>query len=309
MVSTLGWVALAIAACAEWEGPKAVMITTDCGVEVDDQWALAHLALSPEIDLKGVVTTHAPNLPKPAAESSARAAREVLSRLALGSRPPVLAGSSNPLEGRDRPRDNKGVRFLIDQAASYTSDHRLIIVVIGAATDVASALLIDPTWADRVSVVAMGFDRWPEGGDPWNVKNDVKAWQVVLASRAPIVVGDSAVSRRHLLITPARAHDLLDRTGAVGYLAGLLDTWLEKNGKLAQAITGDAHTWPIWDEVTVAYLLGLAKTETHPRPSLRDDLSFDHKRPEGSITWVTAIDEQRLWQDLARKLSGATKEH
>ena len=57
--------------------PRPVVVTTDCGAEVDDQWALAHLALSPEIALKGVVTTHAPSLKRPAAESSAKAAREV----------------------------------------------------------------------------------------------------------------------------------------------------------------------------------------------------------------------------------------
>ena len=29
----------------------AAVLTTDCGAEMDDQWALAHLLLSPEVDL------------------------------------------------------------------------------------------------------------------------------------------------------------------------------------------------------------------------------------------------------------------
>src|SRR5438874_103672 len=85
------------------------------------------------------------------------------------------------------------------------------VEVVGAATDVASALLVEPTWAERVSIVAMGFEGWPAGGDPWNVKNDVKAWQVLLDSRAPIVVGDSTVTKRDLLMTPARARDRFGR--------------------------------------------------------------------------------------------------
>ena len=39
--------------------PIPVILTTDFGVEVDDQWALTHLVLSPRVDLRAVVTTHA----------------------------------------------------------------------------------------------------------------------------------------------------------------------------------------------------------------------------------------------------------
>ena len=44
---------------------KPIVVTTDIGAEVDDQWTLAHMALSPELEVKGVVTTHAPNLAAP----------------------------------------------------------------------------------------------------------------------------------------------------------------------------------------------------------------------------------------------------
>ena len=60
-------------------------------------------------------------------------------------------------------------------------------MVIGAATDVASALVTDPTWGDRVAIVAMAFDGYPKGGDPWNVKNDPIAWRILLDSRAASV--------------------------------------------------------------------------------------------------------------------------
>ncbi len=60
---------------------RAVVVTTDIGAEVDDQWTLAHMALSPELDIKGVVTTHAPNLTAPAAETAATYARELVAKL------------------------------------------------------------------------------------------------------------------------------------------------------------------------------------------------------------------------------------
>ena len=285
---------------------KAVVLTTDIGAEVDDQWTLAHMALSPEIDLKGIVTTHAPNLGAPAAETAATYANELVSKLPEKSRPPVLAGSSKPLPGGDKPLPNAGVDFLIEQARGRTADNRLTVVVLGAATDVASALLTDPTWADRVTLLAMGFNGYPQGGDHWNVKNDPIAWRILLDSRAPIVVGDAEITKRLLRMTPDRVHTLLAMLpDPAPLLMNRFDAWIGQNAKTAQDETGSAIVWPIWDEVTTAYLLGLAKAETRPRPRLRDDLTFDLDRPKGTIEWITSIDEAKLWPDLVAKIKAA----
>ncbi len=297
LLTTLAWIDTGAAPLRR----PPLVLTTDCGAEVDDQWALVHLALSPELELKGIVTTHAPNLAPPAAETSARAAVALLDLIGPKDRPRVIAGSSRPLEG-DKPRFNPGVEFLIDQARGRSADDRLVVVVLGAATDVASALWIDPTFADRITIVAMGFDGWPEGNDPWNVKNDVRAWRVLLESRAPIVVGDGAIGKRHLAMTGAKARNLFERGAEPGRtLANLLQSWLDKNGETARSITGSAATWPIWDEVTVAYLLGMTTSKTYPRPGLRDDMTFDHARPRGTITWITSVDSEALWADLVAK--------
>jgi inosine-uridine nucleoside N-ribohydrolase len=280
-----------------------VVLTTDCGTEVDDQWALAHLALSPEIDLRGVITTHAPNLKAPAAETSAKAARELLGVIVSKSKPVVLPGSSRALGQKSQPLLNPGVAFLLDQARGFDANRRLTVLVIGAATDVASALLADPSLADRIRIIAMGFDAWPDGKDPWNIKNDVYAWQVLLESRAPIVVGDTTVTRRHLSLTNAQIHALLsDRHEPGATLLRQWETWWARRAKNPPVGSSRTDDWTIWDEVTVAYLLGLTETATYPRPRLRDDLTFDQNSPHGTIEWITAIDSRRLWDDLRRKL-------
>ena len=281
--------------------PRPVVVSTDCGAEIDDQWALAHLALSPEIDLKGVVTTHAPGLdPKRAATVAAEVFREVGRR----EPPPILPGSALPMGPAGAPRDNPGVRFLIDEARKTPEGTRLAVVMIGAATDVASALQIDPTFADRVIVVAMAFEGWADGGDPWNVKNDVTAWQVVMRSGTPLVVGDATVTRHKLARTPASARESIgDREPGGPYLCGLLERWIAREPKLAETASGRPGTWIVWDEVAVAYLLGMTSQEERPRPKLKDDRTFDHIASEGAITWITDIDGDRLWADLAAKLS------
>lgn len=290
---------------AQSPAKRPVVLSTDIGTEIDDQFALAHLALTPAVDLKGVVTSHAPNLPAPAAEGSAKAARDLLAKLPLkpGERPTVVAGSSLPLVDTRTPRRGPGVDFLLEQARPYGPDDRLVVVMIGPATDVASALLVDPSLARRIEVVAMAFDTWPEGKDPWNVKNDVAAWQVVMASKVPLVVGDGAVTKRHLSMGVESTRKRLAGRGEGGpYLVGLVEDWFAKHSEIARSATGDPTLWPIWDQVTTAYLLGLAEVEEHPRPLIRPDTSFEPGKGEGTLRWVTSIDHERLWSDLARLL-------
>jgi len=280
---------------------RPVVVTTDCGCEVDDQWALAHLAVSPEIELRGVVTTHAPTLKSPASESSRREAQSIVDRARPGV--PVVAGWDRPLDRVDRPAEGAGVRFLLDAAREFGPDRRLTVLLLGAATDVAGALKTDPTWADRVELVAMAFDGWPAGGDAWNVKNDPVAWRAVLESAAPLTIGDAAVCKQALILRPESARRYLGGRGPLGdHLIGLLDRWLEAEPELANTVTGDRRAWPIWDEVTVAVLLGRATLEDRPRPRLRDDLAFEHRPTEARVRWVTAVDAEAHWADLAAKL-------
>ena len=285
---------------------RPVVITTDIGTEIDDLWAVAHLLISPELDVKGVVTTHAPNLAAPAAESSSKYAQELMNTIPARFRVPVIAGASKKLENTTVPAASPGVDLLLEAAKGRTPENRLTVVMLGAATDVAAAILIDPSWANRVSLVAMGFDGFPKGGDPWNVRNDPIAWRVVLGSSAPIAIGDVDITKRTLRMTPDRAHTLLAQLGEPGaLLLARFDTFLAHNAAAAQRETGSPIVWPIWDEVVAAHLIGATRAESRPRPRLRDDLSFDLENPVGTIDWITAVDDGKVWQDLVNKIKAA----
>jgi inosine-uridine nucleoside N-ribohydrolase len=294
-----------------------MIITTDCGADVDDQWVIAHMARSAQFSVRAIVTTHTgshPILAAPAAESSARTAREVLVHVFArdgardgahdgardgvhgGGGPVVIPGSSVPLKNRT-PLMNAGVERIIAESRKQ----RLTVVVIGAATDTASALLADSSLADRIEIVAMGF-QGPHSGDEFNVSNDPIAWQVILDSRVPLTIGGSIVAKRDLNMTSERAHNLLDATDSGRYLAELLDQWLRNQPDIVRSVMGDSTHWPVWDEITTASMLGMAKSEKSPRPKLRMNLSFDEGAGRGTLRWVTEIDSDRLWSDLAQNL-------
>jgi purine nucleosidase len=285
--------------------PKiSAVLTTDCGVEIDDQWALTHLLVSEEVDLRAVITTHASSIGFSSATSAQQAA-ELVARLSpsrVSSHPPVVAGSDVPLRDATPSPENAGVELLLRLSRGFTSSRRLVVFVIGAATDVASALLKDPSMENRVTIIAMGFDDWPSGGDVFNVKNDPLAWRIILDSDLPVVVGSSAVAKRGLRLTRTEAAGLMRSHGRLGeYLYTLFDRWVTQQAALVAQMVAP-ETWVVWDEVVVAYALGMAQGREVPRPRLQPTLAFVHPETPRRITWLTQVDTERVWDDFTRKI-------
>ncbi len=282
------------------------ILTTDCGAEIDDQFAVTYLSLVPQIHIKGIVTTHAPNLPKQA-ESSAACVNDILHRLDMPSPPPVFAGSNTALNGR-APLRNVGVDFMLEASRKYSAKDRLVIITIGATTDVASAFLLDPTLGQRVEILTMGFNSWPKGTDPWNIKNDPLAYQIILDSTAPITIGAADVCQAHLKLDDQSAAQMLRGHGEMAeWLDTLFENWIAHNADLAASVVSPGH-WVIWDTVVVAHLRGFTTAETYPRPALNTaDLTFSFPRTKKTVRWITSIDEKKMWPDFVQRLDGANK--
>ncbi len=285
----------------------AAVLTTDCGCEMDDQWALAHLLLSPEVDLRAVISTHASLIRLSSATSREKAA-EVIQTVApaRSASLPVVAGSPEPLRDAMTPRDNAGVDLLLRLSRDFSQSRRLVVFTIGAGTDVASAILKDPSISDRITVVAIGFADWPGGGGDFNVKNDPLAWQVILNSDVPLVIGSGEAAKRGLKLTRTEGAALMRSHGPTGeYLYSLFDDWLTREPKLVAQVVAP-ETWAIWDEIVVAYALGFARGHEVPRPQLQPDLSFAHPETTKRITWLDEVEAEKLWRDFTRKIdSGA----
>ena len=81
----------------------AAILTTDCGCEADDQWTLAHLLLSPEVDLRAVITTHASSIRFSSATGREKAAEVVQKIHRRGPRPSPLLPDLRSRCGMRRP--------------------------------------------------------------------------------------------------------------------------------------------------------------------------------------------------------------
>ena len=285
---------------------RSVLVTTDVGTEVDDYWALAHLLLADrdgDVHLRAIVTTHAPNLPAPASLAAAREATRMVE--AFGSTAPVIAGESTPVSPDRRSRGGAGAAAIRDACLDHSPGKRLIVISLGAATDIAEAILLDPGIVERMEVVAMAFDSWPEGGDAWNARNDPEAFRIILGSPVPLTIGPARTCLGPLNIDVETAADLTRDAGPRGaLLLARLDEWLRREMTLTLRTTG-GFAWPLWDLITVAHVLGWTEVEPRRRPNLRDDLSFDLSNTLYDMGWITYVDRDALFGDLAERLARA----
>jgi inosine-uridine nucleoside N-ribohydrolase len=140
---------------------------------------------------------HAPTLPAPAGRTSYRILVDVVeNRLGMRRHPPLIEGGSLTLQDAKTPRPSPAVQFLIERSRTFSKDNRLTVLMIGAATDVASAILTDPSIVDRIRVVQMGFTN-EQGGEEFNVANDVMRCRHS-GVEGPLVIGPGNVCRESL---------------------------------------------------------------------------------------------------------------
>jgi purine nucleosidase len=170
-------------------GRMRVIIDNDFSGDPDGLIQLAHHALSTSVDIPFVIGSHLPigdpfTRSTTSAEDAANAARIVLSL--AGRDVPVVAGSNSPMAGRNRPVESDAVTRIIDEA--MRDDPRPLYIVCGASlTEIASALLVEPRIAERLTVVWIGGPEvgdpdaatWPDDEIEYNLKGDIAAATVV----------------------------------------------------------------------------------------------------------------------------------
>jgi purine nucleosidase len=178
--------------------PRArVIIDNDFGGDPDGLFQLAHHLLSPSIEIRAIIGSLFPpgtNFGAPASAAYAcETAGELLATMSLEDPPPVIPGADSGLPDLRTPVRSKGAEAIVEEA--MRTDARLpLYVACGAGlTDVASAWLMEPGIAERLTLVWIGGPESP-GGAPspakaleYNLGIDVRAAQIVFNhSKIPI---------------------------------------------------------------------------------------------------------------------------
>ena len=292
-------------------GKVDAVVDTDAYNEIDDQFAIAYMLRSPErMNVKAFCAAPFFNSNSTSPEDGMyRSYDEILKLLKLANRedmiPHVHRGSVRYLPDEKTPVPSDAADFLVRLSGEYTTENPLYIVAIGAITNVASALLLDPEMKERVVIVWLGghAHHWIHNGE-FNLMQDVAAARIIFGGGVPFVqlpccgVVDRFTTSRYEL-----EHWLKGKNPLADYLARNTIDAAESYA------AGKPWTRVIWDVTAVAWLLNdnqrfmTDELRHSPIPEYDNRYAFDNTRH--FMKYVTGINRDALFQDLFTKLADA----
>ncbi len=162
-----------------------LIIDTDIMCEADDHYAVAHALMTPKFEVKAVLAEHFGdkfdcNGYADSENQSYEEACKLMRLMGLEGEMPVLHGCQDCIRD-NKPVDSEASRFIVEEAMK-DDPKPLFIICQGAITNLASALLMEPQIAEKMTVVWIGGGDYPTGGHEFNLGNDVAAANVVMNS-------------------------------------------------------------------------------------------------------------------------------
>ena len=335
-------------------GRLRLIIDTDAKNEVDDQFAIAWALKSPERFLVEAVYA-APfshecfqNIqasdeeikksaeligyaddPGDGMRQSYEEIRRVFDLLHMDSEDKVFYGSERYIGEDGEPVESDAARDLIRRVMG--SEEILYIAAIGAITNIASAILMEPSIVEKIVVIWLAGQPLEFGhGIEFNMMQDVRASQVILDSGVPLVLipcmnvaSTLTVSEQELRENLAGKNEICDylysmvarafcdeeaekaymKVDRGGYLLGREDYGEE----YLQKFPTDHISWSriIWDISTIAFLKNpnwvLSKFEK--APVLKGDLSYVRDDGRTSIRVANYCWRNYIFGDLFYKLA------
>ena len=238
----------------------------------------------------------------------------LLARLDLSPENFAYRGSTGFLADYEHPYASAAVDDLI--ARALNADEPLYVIAIGALTNIASAILIEPKIIEKIVVVWLGGNalHWPNTIE-FNLSGDVLATRLVLDCGVPLVLIPCQGVTTHLRSTVSEIEQYVQGQGAIGDF-------------LAETFKGysDNHFgWSkeIWDVVTIAYFIdadwipsNIVSSPIISQQTAGDVRNQDpHSWYKHPLTW--SFDQRRhqircayymqrdpIFQDLFTKLAG-----
>ncbi|MBL7113341.1 MAG: nucleoside hydrolase [Bacteroidales bacterium] len=169
--------------CSNSESEKfRVLLDSDANNELDDQHAIAYLLFNGHyFDVEGITVNRTINGGD--VDQHLKEAERVVKLCDLDNTIDIYKGANGTFE-EIREHINEAnfdgmdaVNFIIERAHAKSS-RKLVLLPVGKLTNIALALLKDPSIAPKVRIVWLGSN-YPEPGE-YNQENDISALQYVL---------------------------------------------------------------------------------------------------------------------------------
>lgn len=287
-------------------GKIDVVLDTDAFNEIDDQFAIAYLLSAKEkLNTRALYAApfhnHRSTGPADGMEKSYSEIQRLLDL--MGKRVEAFRGATHYLPDEDTPVDSEAARDLAARVNAYSPEHPLYVVAIGAITNVASAILMNPTaFRENAVVVWLGghAHHFPTTRE-FNMYQDVAASRVVMSSGVPFVqLPCMGVVSSFTVSGPELECWLLNKNPLADYLARNTIEGAKTHAK------GPIWCRAIWDVTAVAWLLNdddvFMRSEVVPTRLSSYDHRYEAPIEELPLRYVYHIDRDRLLSDLIGRL-------
>lgn len=281
-----------------------VITNTDAKNEGDDQFAIVHTLLSPKIDNVGLIAAHyGTHNCLDSMERSFKELELIFDKMQIEDKSLLYRGADKALPDEKTPVDSEGARLIIKEAMS--DDARpLYITFMGPLTDIASAYLLEPRIANRLTVIWIGGGRYPNGGPEYNLSNDIHAANVVFGSDIPVW----QVPKNVYEMMPVTFSELEYRVrphGNIGrYLFDqLVEHSLEEIPRKSPFRTGES--WVLGDSPAVGLILYEHRFEFDwlEAPYITKEMQYLHTKTNRPIRVYNRVDSRLILEDFYCKLA------
>lgn len=298
-----------------------VISDNDYSGDPDGLVQLAHHVLSPSVKIAFVIGSHLaagdPFDPSPdTAASAAQAALDLL-HVVGPEQPPVVAGSATGLTSRLNPQKSDAAHRIVAEAMDDSSELPLYVVCGAGLTEIASAWLIEPRIADRLTVIWIGGHEHEGLAEPppngttmeYNLAIDPIAGQVVFNDSNLAI---HQVPRDAYRTTLASRSELLVHMAGAGelgqYLFNTLAAVATMAGKHGFHI-GETYIMGDSPLVLLTALLSSFEAEasscryvTMPCPDIDDEGLYQPNASGRPMRVYTQLDNRLMLDDLYAKL-------
>lgn len=229
--------------------PVKLILDTDTANEIDDLYAIARLLPEERIDLRGICSAqwfHVLSGDSTVYQSQ-RLNEEMLGLADRLDLPHPLGADmimGKPWGGYE-PRASDATRFIIDQVKALPAGEKLVVMSIGATTNLASAIALAPEIAPKIVAYTLGFQYDHATGvwnkDEFNIRRDLNAANFLL-NREDLELHIMPTSVAVEYTWPkAATFEKLDQLGDMGPY--LKQKWIER--------FSDSDQWVMWDVALV----------------------------------------------------------
>ncbi len=186
------WLSLVVVAFGGWGASShagdavRVIVDADTANEIDDLYAIVRALVAPEFRVEGVTSAHFTRSTKPndTVHRSQEINEQILDAMGRLDSVPHPVGADRSMSDPTAAVDSPAARLIIERAHAGSPGDKLLVFALGACTNLASALVLDPSIEPKVVFAFIDGDykdgQWGPGIFNW--KNDIHAVKAIFES-------------------------------------------------------------------------------------------------------------------------------